>query len=71
MRDNTERPVTVDMGTNYLIGTSPLDIMETFTSVIEGHGKHGEIPPFWDGQAGDRIVEILVKECSGQNVSGL
>jgi UDP-N-acetylglucosamine 2-epimerase (non-hydrolysing) len=71
LRDNTERPVTVDMGTNYLIGTSPADIMETFTSIIEGHEKHGEIPPFWDGQAGDRIVEILVKKCSDHTGSSL
>ncbi|BCO07667.1 hypothetical protein GF1_00430 [Desulfolithobacter dissulfuricans] len=59
LRENTERPVTVTVGTNYLIGTDPDRIMETVTEILSGQGKQGEIPPLWDGQAGDRIVRIL------------
>ena len=59
LRENTERPITVTVGTNYLIGTEPSKIMETITLILDGQGKHGEIPPFWDGMAGERIVEIL------------
>ncbi|MFP7753828.1 non-hydrolyzing UDP-N-acetylglucosamine 2-epimerase [Thermodesulfobacteriota bacterium B35] len=61
LRENTERPVTVAVGTNYLIGTKPTRIMETVNEILSGQGKQGEIPPLWDGQAGDRIVGIISK----------
>jgi UDP-N-acetylglucosamine 2-epimerase (non-hydrolysing) len=51
----------VDLGTNYLIGTSPVAVKETFSTIVEGHGKNGDIPPLWDGKAAERIVEILAK----------
>ena len=60
LRENTERPVTVNTGTNYLIGTDPVRIMETVSEILEGKGKKGDIPPLWDGHAGERIVEILL-----------
>ncbi len=59
LRENTERPVTVTVGTNYLIGTDPARILETVDKILQGQGKKGEIPQFWDGHAGDRIVKIL------------
>ena len=59
LRENTERPVTVTAGTNYLIGTDPLVIIETVDIIMNGNGKKGEIPPLWDGKAGDRIVRCL------------
>lgn len=61
LRNNTERPVTTTVGTNYLVGTNPDRIMETAYSVIEGTAKKGSIPSLWDGEAGGRIVEILAK----------
>jgi len=61
LRENTERPITVTVGTNYLIGAEPAKVMETFTKILNGQGKHSKIPPFWDGMAGERIVEILAK----------
>lgn len=61
LRENTERPVTVSIGTNYLIGKDPLRIMETVTNILNGQGKKGEIPRFWDGKAGDRIVKVLAE----------
>ncbi len=60
LRENTERPVTVKMGTNYLVGTDTSNILETALSIIDGKGKEGEIPPLWDGNAGARIVDILM-----------
>jgi UDP-N-acetylglucosamine 2-epimerase (non-hydrolysing) len=61
LRENTERPITVSLGTNYLIGIDPEKIMKTVAAILEGKGKTGEIPPLWDGNAGGRIVEILRK----------
>ena len=59
LRENTERPITVTVGTNYLIGTDPDKIMQTVNMILDGQGKEGEIPQCWDGHAGDRIVKIL------------
>ena len=60
LRKNTERPVTVTVGTNYLIGTDPVKIIETVKKILDGQGKPGSIPQYWDGQAGHRIIEIIV-----------
>jgi UDP-N-acetylglucosamine 2-epimerase (non-hydrolysing) len=60
LRDNTERPVTVTMGTNYLVGTNRDKIVETAFLILNGKGKKGKVPPLWDGKAGQRIVETLV-----------
>lgn len=61
LRDSTERPETVDIGTNELIGTDPTAITPAMDSLWEGNWKKGEIPEFWDGNAAERIVEILLK----------
>jgi len=62
LRENTERPVTITLGTNYLVGTNPERILETAFQILDGKGKRGGIPPLWDGKAGQRIVEILVNK---------
>ncbi len=59
LRNNTERPVTVTRGTNYLVGTDPDRIIQTAYDIIDGNKKKGVIPPFWDGKAGSRIIDIL------------
>ena len=59
LRENTERPVTVTQGSNYLIGTSPRKILSTINLILSGKGKQASIPKFWDGKAGERIVSIL------------
>ena len=59
LRDNTERPVTVTKGTNYLIGTNPDKMIQTAMNILDGNGKKGVVPPLWDGKAGERIVEVL------------
>jgi UDP-N-acetylglucosamine 2-epimerase (non-hydrolysing) len=62
LRDNTERPETVTMGTNELIGTNPEVIGPALNKLFEGKWKEGKIPPLWDGNASRRIVNILCKE---------
>jgi len=62
LRENTERPVTVDWGTNVVVGTDKAKIISESQKVLQGKGKKGKIPPLWDGQAAGRIVAILKKE---------
>jgi UDP-N-acetylglucosamine 2-epimerase (non-hydrolysing) len=62
LRNNTERPETVTIGTNEIIGTDPMNIAKAFDKLFEGKWKKGEIPEKWDGRAASRIVKTLV-EC--------
>ncbi|MES2755858.1 MAG: UDP-N-acetylglucosamine 2-epimerase (non-hydrolyzing) [Pseudomonadota bacterium] len=62
IRENTERPVTVDEGSNVLAGTDPVAIMAETRKVLRGEGKQGKRPHLWDGQAAERIVAILTRE---------
>ena len=59
VRENTERPITVALGTNILVGRDSQRICEEFERVISGQIKVGHIPPLWDGCAAERIAEIL------------
>ena len=59
VRENTERPVTVDLGTNHLVGTEVSSVLNTFNDVMNGKIKRGTIPPKWDGNAGERIAKII------------
>lgn len=59
IRENTERPVTVDEGTNVLAGTQPDAIIAAAQRVLRGQGKQGRRPHLWDGRAAERIVDIL------------
>ena len=59
IRSNTERPVTVSLGTNVLVGQDPALLKSELTRILEGNAKKGSIPPLWDGQAGERIAEVL------------
>lgn len=60
LRDNTERPETITIGTNELIGTDPKAIAPNMEKLFSGGWKKGGIPELWDGRAGERIVEKLV-----------
>jgi UDP-N-acetylglucosamine 2-epimerase (non-hydrolysing) len=62
LRHNTERPITVAMGGNQVVGTDPQEIMSAFTRVMEDETVEIGTPPFWDGRAAERIVDILVRE---------
>ncbi|MBW7888502.1 MAG: UDP-N-acetylglucosamine 2-epimerase (non-hydrolyzing) [Bacteroidetes bacterium] len=58
-RDNTERPSTVELGTNQLIGTNWDSIYDASLQVLSGNKKSGTIPELWDGKAAERIAKIL------------
>ena len=60
LRENTERPITIEEGTNVLAGTNPTAILAAANEVLEGRAKNGKRPILWDGKAADRIVEILL-----------
>lgn len=59
LRDNTERPETVTIGTNELIGTDPKKLPPALSKLMMGQWKKGAIPPLWDGKAAERIVGQL------------
>ncbi|MDN5941746.1 MAG: UDP-N-acetylglucosamine 2-epimerase (non-hydrolyzing) [Nitrospira sp.] len=59
LRDNTERPETITIGTNELIGTEPGKLPPALARLMAGKWKKGAIPPKWDGRAAERIVEHL------------
>jgi UDP-N-acetylglucosamine 2-epimerase (non-hydrolysing) len=61
LRENTERPVTVEQGTNVLAGTSPEKIIAAVEAIVQGEQRPSRIPEKWDGQAAQRIAEILVE----------
>lgn len=71
LRDTTERPETITIGTNELIGTDPANLSPALERLFAGEWKKGSIPEKWDGRTGERIVAILEELlCSGQVVAG-
>jgi len=59
LRDSTERPETVTVGTNELIGTNPAALAPYMNMLFSGNWKKGNIPELWDGQTSTRIIDIL------------
>lgn len=59
LRDNTERPKAVTVGTNELIGTDPVNLGPALVRLLAGNWKKGAIPEKWDGKAAERIVTEL------------
>jgi UDP-N-acetylglucosamine 2-epimerase (non-hydrolysing) len=62
LRENTERPVTCEIGTNELCGMDTEGIIRKSRAVFEGKGKKGRIPDLWDGHAAERISEVLLSK---------
>lgn len=61
-RDSTERPVTVTLGTNQLLSDlNPETVRQRVAEILGGYARQGVIPPLWDGQAANRIAEIMLK----------
>lgn len=65
VRENTERPVTVTIGTNILVGQDMGLLRSEVERVLAGGAKRGGVPPLWDGHASERIADILVRVLSG------
>jgi UDP-N-acetylglucosamine 2-epimerase (non-hydrolysing) len=61
LRDNTERPETITIGTNELIGTDPKAIKPAMEKLFSGNWKKGGIPELWDGHTAERIIEVLLR----------
>lgn len=59
LRNSTERPETVTMGTNELLGTNPEAIAPAMQKLLSGNWKKGSVPHLWDGHTAERIVEII------------
>ena len=64
LREATERPITVEIGSNRVVGTNPAAIIESYQRIVNGGwtAAAGRIPPLWDGHAAERIVKILLEK---------
>jgi UDP-N-acetylglucosamine 2-epimerase (non-hydrolysing) len=58
VRENTERPITVELGTNLVVGTDPVRIQQAADYILDGHEKKGRVPDLWDGRTGERIAHV-------------
>lgn len=65
VRENTERPVTVSLGTNVLVGQDPDKLCSELAKILTGRAKKGNVPPLWDGHTGERIADVL----TGQSIA--
>lgn len=63
LRDNTERPITVELGTNQLVGLNHEKILSSLDTIVSGTWKRGIVPQLWDGRAAERVVEVLRTQC--------
>jgi UDP-N-acetylglucosamine 2-epimerase (non-hydrolysing) len=70
MRENTERPITIEHGTNKLVGTDPQRILSIAMDALETEPEPGRIPELWDGKAAGRILDILEKALTHPTSSG-
>jgi UDP-N-acetylglucosamine 2-epimerase (non-hydrolysing) len=58
-RPNTERPITVDLGTSTLVGNDAAKLRHGLRAILDGHYKPGRCPELWDGRAAERIARVL------------
>ena len=61
LRENTERPVTIAVGCNKLVGTDPEKIVESALAIVRGAVKKPTVPKYWDGRASERILDDIVR----------
>jgi UDP-N-acetylglucosamine 2-epimerase (non-hydrolysing) len=62
LRENTERPITAEIGSNQLVGTDPKKILAAYHQAMAGQAREPGVPPLWDGHAAERIVAILAEK---------
>ncbi len=64
LRENTERPITIEMGTNNLVGTNPQKITRTAFEILDGRNEtqNAKIPPLWDGKTAERICKVIIEK---------
>ncbi|NNF00699.1 MAG: UDP-N-acetylglucosamine 2-epimerase (non-hydrolyzing) [Pyrinomonadaceae bacterium] len=63
LRKNTERPITIDMGTNHLVGTDPEKIVNAALDILKStnYAENATVPPLWDGKTAERICDAVVE----------
>ena len=64
LRENTERPITLEVGSNRLVGSDPEKIISAYREIVAGGTSDSGTPPLWDGRAAERVVEVLQRELS-------
>jgi UDP-N-acetylglucosamine 2-epimerase (non-hydrolysing) len=67
VRENTERPVTVELGTNILVGHDMQRLEAEVARIVTGHPKVGSVPPLWDGKASERIADVIEAWWAGRS----
>lgn len=68
LRESTERPVTVEIGSNQVVGTDTKKIVNAFRIVMNGNFRESIIPPLWDGKAAGRIVDVIEEKIIGNKM---
>lgn len=68
LRENTERPITVEQGSNLLVGRDRRTILGALDTSLAGGGKSGRVPELWDGQAAERIADHLARWLSAREI---
>lgn len=66
LRENTERPITADEGTNTVVGIDPEKIQASVDDVLATGGKRGRVPEYWDGEAAERIAQVIIEWTQGR-----
>jgi UDP-N-acetylglucosamine 2-epimerase (non-hydrolysing) len=61
LRENTERPITIEQGTNTLVGRDKSAMLREVNEILAGRGKRGRVPELWDGHAAERIAAHLAQ----------
>jgi UDP-N-acetylglucosamine 2-epimerase (non-hydrolysing) len=64
LRENTERPITCEIGTNVICGRDMDSVRREVARIIRGEKRRGTVPPLWDGHAGERVAKVLVEQLS-------
>jgi len=59
LRENTERPVTVEIGSNVLVGKDHTRLVREVDAILDGRVRRGQSPPLWDGHAAERIASMF------------
>ncbi|HEX7287821.1 MAG TPA: UDP-N-acetylglucosamine 2-epimerase (non-hydrolyzing) [Candidatus Angelobacter sp.] len=69
VRENTERPITVQVGTNMLVGRDPARMRAAVEAVLQGHWRKGDMPSLWDGHAAERIAAVIMQEVQAESAA--
>lgn len=70
LRENTERPITLEQGSNRLVGSDPATLRAEVRKILDGEARRGRVPDLWDGGAARRIVDILERDLAGGSAEG-